>query len=99
MWKTGVYEELYDESYKKLIEIVNRYYDTLVCLKSIHSFLNEVLNIEAYFISGCGYPKDMVVLAIKSALYAIGKEKDCMSFWDVYSCYSMGLKDFSRIKR
>lgn len=78
----GSFSEIYDYSYKVIANIVNDFIDKPYIIYNIDSFINLIIGFENYLSNG--YP-DIAHIVVNSVLYAICKEKDCLSMWDSYS--------------
>lgn len=79
------YESVYDHAVVYLRNIVNKFIDRDASNHNVYSFLKETFDLESLF-KNYYVNKNMSKFAIKSALFAIGKDIDCMSFYDIYSC-------------
>ncbi len=78
------YSELYDYIYEVLSNTINDFIDRCVHNSVIDQFLNIVIGFENYLCNA--YPNCLVHAMVNGALRKICKERDCIEWWDLYSC-------------
>ena len=78
------YSELYDYIYEVLSNTVNDFTDRCVQKCVIDQFLSIVIEFENYLSST--YPNCLVHAMVNGALREVCKERDCIEWWNLYSC-------------
>ena len=80
----------YNKAYDKLSKIVDKYIDANISKHVMDQFLSEVIEYEEYEMYFYLGNKEITRTVINSALNKLAKDRDCMLFWDYYSCFIHG---------